>query len=60
MNDRDWRGGLSAWTHSLIVRSVLLTLTAVAVVAPRTSFLNRTVEFEKDIYERTEYLREQE
>ncbi|WP_268899085.1 DUF2254 family protein [Haloarcula rubra] len=46
MSNRNWRGGLSAWVHSLIVRYFLLTLTAVGVVAMLTSLLNPAVEIE--------------
>ncbi|WP_083867298.1 DUF2254 family protein [Natrialba taiwanensis] len=46
MSDRNWRGRLSAWGHSLIVRYILLTLTVTAVFAALAALLNPAVETE--------------
>ena len=46
MSNRNWRERISAWAHSLIVRYLLLTLTAAGVVATLTTLLNPVVETE--------------
>jgi len=46
MSNRNWRGRLSAWAHSVVVRYTLLTLTAAGVVATLTALLNPAVETE--------------
>jgi len=46
MSNRNWRGRLSAWAHSVVVRYTLLTLTAAGVVATLTALLNPAVEIE--------------
>lgn len=46
MNNRNWRGVLREWSHHLIVRYIVLTLTTAAVFATLTAFLNPAVESE--------------
>lgn len=46
MSNWSWRERILAWAHSLIVRYLLLTLTAAGVVATLTTLLNPVVETE--------------
>ena len=46
MSNRNWRGKLSAWVHSLSVRYFLLALTVSGVVSTLTAILNPAVETE--------------